>query len=111
MNKLDSIYFQAIATAAEGQLEQDGLIELHKQALKFRTLEILEESARYYERLFQIWRTLKQSGAEPSLRSSSALFKCVFSEYLNLLNDLQRRERAGHVEEALKQLTAARRLG
>lgn len=111
MNKLDSIYFQAITTASEGSLEEEGLIQLHKQALKFRTLENYEEAARYYERLFQVWRTLNDSGAQRTMRAAAALFKCVLTEYLNLLHEIGRSQRATNVEEALMKLSSVQRLG
>lgn len=99
MNKLDSIYYEAVSLATEcGAVSDDALKVLHENARKFTLIDEPGEAARYYERVFTLWRNAKRDELARNVR---ARFTAALAEYVELLRKLERHERALTVYEAM----------
>lgn len=93
MNKLDTIYFEAVMSASEeGTVSPESLRILADNARKFVIIDDTGEAVRFYERIFSLWRTLKEKQASLSPECHQA-FRHALTEYADLLQKLQRKER------------------
>jgi hypothetical protein len=99
MNKLDSIYYEAISVATEcGAVSGEALKTLHENARKFTLIDEPGEAARYYERVFSLWKNAKRDSLDSSVK---ARFADALAEYVELLRKMERHERAMTVFEAM----------
>jgi hypothetical protein len=104
MNKLDSIYYEAVTRATEdGVVPLDALRTLQENARKFDLIDEPGEAARFYERIFSLWRTIAPKAA--SLPADlKAQFATALSDYIELLKKLDRHERIATVYDAMTEL-------
>jgi hypothetical protein len=102
MNKLDSVYYEAVTRATEdGVVPAEALKLLHDNARKFAIIDEPGESARFYERIFSLWRTI---ATQPVASDTKAQFAAALSEYIELLSKLGRHERVATVYDAMKSM-------
>lgn len=88
----DSLYYLAIERAQNGEIEPSCFEALSSEAGKYAQLNMLEESARHYERLYQIVKGSIEHGYKPSPSQTAYLIE-VLQSYAGLLDDLSRDER------------------
>jgi hypothetical protein len=101
VNKLDTVYFEAIMVANEGgEISPQSIAVLAANARKFAIIEETAESARFYERIFQLWRTLKEQRAVISMETRNA-FLAALNEYIAMLEHIGRSERAQMVRDSV----------
>lgn len=105
-NDIDSLYFGAIEMARAGRIDGRASEALLTAARKFAALDLLEDSARFFERLYQILHTSLSNGYKPSLRQAE-YFRLIIDEYGGLLLRLERHERLAVVQLVLKELQQA----
>jgi hypothetical protein len=102
MNKLDSLYYEAVVTAEEeGKVAPEAVRVLHENARKFAIIDEPGDAVRFYERLFSLWRTLCAKRSSSISAETSDSFKLALNEYIVLLEKLERHERAEAVRRAL----------
>jgi hypothetical protein len=101
MNKLDSIYYDAVTRATEdGVVPQDAVRTLQENARKFVAIDEPGEAARFYERIFSLWRTVAPQQMDLPAETK-AQFATALAEYIDLLRDLGRHERLATVYDAM----------
>lgn len=99
MNKLDSVYYEAVTVATEcGAVSDEALKTLHETARKFALIDEPGEAARYYERVFTLWRNARRDELSGGVKTR---FADALAEYIELLRKLERHERALTVFEAM----------
>jgi hypothetical protein len=99
MNKLDSIYYEAVTVATEcGAVSDEALKIVHENARKFTLIDEPGEAARYYERVFTLWRNARRDTLDGKVK---ARFADALAEYVELLRKMERHERAMTVFEAM----------
>lgn len=108
MNKLDTIYFEAVMTASEeGSVSAESLKTLADNARKFVIIDEVAEAVRFYERILSLWRTLKENRNAVIPSESRRAFGSALNEYAQLLTKLDRTERLQLVQEETAALAAA----
>lgn len=101
MNKLDTMYFEALMNANEGNdISAEAIQVIASNARKFAIIDEPGESARNYERLFAIWRAVIGNGTQLSDESAN-LLKTALGEYIQLLEKLERHERVRTVRDTM----------
>lgn len=107
MNKLDTVYYDAIASANEGTVSAEALKVLGSNASKFALIDETGESVRFYERIFSIWKTIKAHPDASLSPDAKAVFKFALTEYDQLLTKLKRDERAQEVRLAIREVSCS----
>lgn len=97
----DSLYYSAIEAAQKGKIEGAAIEALIVQAHKFSSLDLLEESARFYERLLQIVSQAVTNGYRPSAEQLTFFERLLDVEYGALLVKMGRSERRQFVRTSL----------
>lgn len=101
MNKIDSLYYEAISRATEdGVIPPEALRALHENARKFVIIDEPGEAARFYERIFSLWRTVAGKKAAVSADLKVQVTGAL-AEYIELLSKLGRHERVATVYDAM----------
>lgn len=102
MNLLDTIYYNAISEASEGRLDVSALNPLLNAASKYTVLGEPQEAARHYERLYQLWKAILESGTASDITARQRFFfKNVLSEYAATLEQLGRTGRLEDIRQAV----------
>lgn len=102
MNKIDSLYYEAISRATDdGVIQCDALRTLHENARKFVIIDEPGEAARFYERIFSLWRAVASRDVSADLKVQ---FTSALAEYIELLSKLGRHERVATVYDAMSGL-------
>lgn len=105
VKKGDSLYFQAIAEAASGKLDIKVIDFSLYQARKAANREDYSTAARHYQRVFHVWQVFFQS-ADPSVALSfKEVILPALNEYVAVLQQLDRQERAQEVSTAINSLS------
>ncbi len=100
---IDTLYFGAIEAARDGRIDGRAVEALLGAARKFVAVDLLEESARFFERLYQILQTALFNGYRPN-HNQVDYFKSLIEEYCALLLRLERQERLQVVRAVLADL-------
>lgn len=104
MNKIDSLYYEAVTEAASGHFDIGTLRALHEQASKFNQIDEPGEAARFYERILQILRTLADNGYATAFSAHQTFCTSLLKEYKQLLITLNRTERAAFVDQFVRSI-------
>ncbi len=99
----DTLYFGAIESARTGRIDGRAMEMLLSAARKFVAVDLLEESARSFERLYQILQTALSNGYQPN-HNQVEYFKSMIEEYCALLSRMERHERRQVVRAVLADL-------
>lgn len=103
----DRLYFVAVERASQGQIEGRAVEILLAAARKFAAVDLPEESARFFERLYQILQTSLSNGYQPNDRQID-FFRSIIEEYCHLLLRLERHERLAVMRQILTELQQAK---
>lgn len=107
MNKIDTLYFEAIMAAHEGApVAHDAITAIAAQAAKFAAIGEPEEAARFYERLFQLRKALIES-KQTQYSTQLTELDPVLRDYIDLLATMGRDERACTVRMVLEEVTCS----
>jgi hypothetical protein len=99
----DHLYFGAIESARAGRIDGRAVEVLLASARKFVAVDLLEDSARFFERLYQILQTALSNGYRPN-HNQVEYFKSMIEEYCALLSRMERHERRQVVRAMLADL-------
>jgi len=99
MNKIDSLYYEAVTGASSGQFDIGTIRTLYEQASKFSQIDEPGEAVRFYERILQILRTLAENGHGTAFGAHQTFCTSLLKEYKQLLVTLNRTERAAFVDQ------------
>jgi hypothetical protein len=104
MNKIDSLYYEAVTEASTGHFDIGTIRTLYEQASKFSQIDEPGEAARFYERILQILRTLSDGGHGTAFGAHQTFCTSLLREYKQLLVKLDRTERAAFVDQFVRSL-------
>lgn len=103
--KKDSLYFQAIAAAAEGRLDIETVESSLYKGRKAVNREEYSLAARYFEGVFQICEVFCAAGKAENADYHRDFILTALTEYASVLVHLRRTERLQSVQGAIDRLS------